>query len=109
MKIDHDTTAPAFSDEALALRFAEQHADNLKYVSQIGRWYYWDGKRWQRDQRLLGFNNARKICRAAAAECNDTEHRLRAIASAKTVAAVEKLARSDHRLAATIDQWDLDP
>jgi len=109
MKIDHDTTAPAFSDEALALRFAEQHADNLKYVSQIGRWYYWDGKRWQRDQRLLGFNNARKICRAAAAECNHTEHRLRAIASAKTVAAVEKLARSDHRLAATIDQWDLDP
>ena len=32
-----------------------------------------------------------------------------AIASAKTVYAVERLARSDRRLAATVDQWDADP
>jgi putative DNA primase/helicase len=32
-----------------------------------------------------------------------------AIASAKTVAAVERLARADRRLAATTDQWDADP
>src|SRR5262249_55503642 len=31
------------------------------------------------------------------------------IASAKTVAAVERLARADRRLAATADQWDADP
>ena len=31
------------------------------------------------------------------------------LASAKTVAAVEKLAKSDRRLAATVDQWDADP
>ena len=29
--------------------------------------------------------------------------------SAKTVAAVEMLARSDRRIAATVDQWDRDP
>jgi hypothetical protein len=28
------------------------------------------------------------------------------IASAKTVAAVDRLAKSDRRIAATIDQWD---
>ena len=32
-----------------------------------------------------------------------------ALASAKTVAAVERLAKSDRRLAATIEQWDADP
>jgi putative DNA primase/helicase len=32
----------------------------------------------------------------------------RAIASARTVAAVEKLARADRRLAATVEQWDCD-
>ena len=32
-----------------------------------------------------------------------------AIASSKTVAAVDRLARSDRRLAATVDQWDADP
>jgi putative DNA primase/helicase len=101
--------APHLSDEYLALQFAELHAGDLRYVSEIGRWYYWGGQCWRRDRKLLGFNNARKICRAAAAECNESVHRLRNLTSAKTVAAVEKLARSDHRLAATIDQWDADP
>ena len=32
-----------------------------------------------------------------------------ALASAKTVAAVVQLAKSDERLAATVDQWDVDP
>lgn len=32
-----------------------------------------------------------------------------ALASAKTVAAVERLARADRRVAATVDQWDADP
>ena len=31
------------------------------------------------------------------------------IASAKTVAAVERLAKADRRHAATVDQWDADP
>jgi len=103
-----DDVAPTYSDEDLALRFAEQHADNLRYVSELGKWYCWDGKCWRRDKKLLGFNYARKICRAAAIECNDAPHRLRNLTSAKTVAAVEKLARSDDRLAAIIEQWDAD-
>jgi putative DNA primase/helicase len=32
----------------------------------------------------------------------------RQLLSAKTVAAVERLARSDQRLSATVDQWDAD-
>ncbi len=29
---------PAFSDEALALRFAERHAIALRYVAAWGKW-----------------------------------------------------------------------
>ena len=31
------------------------------------------------------------------------------LTSAKTVAATERLAKSDRRIAATVDQWDEDP
>ena len=98
---------PAFSDEALALRFAERHRPDLRYVAAWGRWLAWDGKRWRFDDTLAAFDRARKICREAAAECNDKSASI--IASAKTVAAVERLAKSDRRLAATVDQWDTDP
>ena len=99
---------PAFTDEALALRFAEQHAGRLRYVEVWGRWLTWDGTRWQFDDTLAAYDLVREICRTASAECN-RENIAAALASAKTVAAVERLARSDRRLAATVDQWDLDP
>ena len=99
---------PAFSDEALALRFAERHATTLRFVAGWNRWMEWDSKCWRRDDTLAAFDLARAVCRAAAAECNNPKE-AGAVASAKTVAAVERLARSDRRLAATVDQWDADP
>jgi putative DNA primase/helicase len=99
---------PAFSDEALALRFAERHQDELRFVAPWGRWLFWSGTHWRFDDTLLGFDFARHICREAAAECNKPNHAT-AIASAKTVAAVDRLARADRRIAATTDRWDADP
>ena len=98
---------PAFTDEALALRFAETHANDLRYVAGWGRWLFFDGTRWRFDETLLAFDRARQICREAAAECKTRLARV--LASAKTVAAVEQLAKADRRLAATVDQWDADP
>ena len=60
---------PAFTDEALALRFAKAHANDLRYVAAWGRWLYFDGTSWRFDETLLAFNHARQICRQAAAEC----------------------------------------
>src|SRR5438093_867321 len=104
----HDPRPPEFSDEALALRFAEIHANDLRYVAVWNKWLRWDGARWQFDGTLFAFDRARDICRRAAAECDKASFAV-ALASAKTVAAVERLARSDQRLAATTDQWDADP
>ena len=98
---------PAFTDEALALRFAERHEPDLRYVAAWGRWLHCDGQRWRFDDTLLAFDLARKVCREAAAVCDNAKI-ANILASAKTVAAVERLAKADRRLAATIDQWDTD-
>jgi putative DNA primase/helicase len=103
-----DPRPPNFSDEALALQFAERHASTLRYVAAWSRWLVFDGARWATDDTLLTFDHSRKICREAAAGCNKPKVAAM-LASAKTVAAVERLARADRRLAATTGQWDADP
>jgi putative DNA primase/helicase len=92
----------------LALRFADLHADKLRYVSLWGKWMIYSDDRWIADDTLLVYNLARRVCRAAAAECGHKKTAT-AIASAKTVAAIINLARADRRIAATSDQWDSDP
>lgn len=102
------TRPPEFTDDALALRFAEAHSDGLRYVAALGKWFLWDGSRWCPDETLVARDLARRICREASSECN--EHKAsKMIASAKTIAAVERLAQADRKIAATVDQWDADP
>lgn len=102
-----DPRPPEFSDDALALRFSECHGATLRYVAVWGRWLEWRANRWAFDETVAVFDMARAVCRAAAAECKQPKV-ASAIASAKTVSAVERLARSDRRHAAIVDQWDAD-
>jgi len=88
------------SEDTLALDFAGRHGDELRFVSFWGKWLMWTAEKWQVEKTLAAFDQARKICR---------DHFIAASLRAKTVAAVELLARSDRRLAATTDQWDADP
>src|SRR5262245_14697493 len=99
---------PAFTDEALALRFADDHEHDLRYVAAWGRWIVYNDKQWLVDETLKHLDLARKICRTAAAKCNKPSTAT-ALASAKTVAAITSLARADRKIAATVDQWDTDP
>lgn len=87
------------SEDTLTLDFAGRHGDELRYVSFWGKWLKWTAERWQVEKTLAAFDLARKICHG---------HSLGGL-RAKTVAAIEQLARSDRRLAATTDQWDADP
>jgi putative DNA primase/helicase len=99
---------PIYSDEALALRFAERHVSDLRFVAAQGKWFIYDGKCWHVDDTLLALDLVRHICREEAAACK--KKRLAAsIASASTASAVDRLARCDRRLAATVEQWDADP
>jgi putative DNA primase/helicase len=107
-----DARPPEYSDEALALRFATARADALRYIASWGRWYEWSGVVWAPDDTLAAYDRVRHECRAGAAEiiARDTsataKRQAANVASAKAVAAVERLTRSDRRLAATVGQWD---
>jgi putative DNA primase/helicase len=102
--------APVFSDDALALEFAHRHAGTLRFVATWNKWLFWDRGHWRFEETLRAWDFAREVCRDAADGCGKIKAgAASSLASAKTVAAVERLARSDRRLAATIDQWDADP
>jgi hypothetical protein len=94
---------PSEAEDAIALVFAERHAHELRYVNAWGRWIGFEGAHWIEDNTLHTFDRVRAICREIAAA---GEHSPRAVASAKTIVAVERLARADRRLAATAEQWD---
>jgi len=107
--IDSEGRAPRFSEEALAARLTQRHADNLRYVAVWGRWLQFDGARWAQDDTLHVFDRAREICRAASVQGAGSPQVAVRVASAATVAAIERLARADRRHAATVGQWDADP
>ena len=77
---------PPTAEDAIALTFAERHAHELRYVAAWGRWLAFNGTCWQYDDTLHAFDRARAICREVAL---DSERSVAAVASAKTVAAVE--------------------
>ena len=103
-----DGTPAEYADDALALRFTERHGDNLRFTAACGRWNIWDDRVWKQDGTLKVFDLARIVCREQSAGCGDARLAAR-IASAVTVAAVERMARADRRHAAVTDQWDADP
>jgi len=93
------------SEETLALEFVQRRADDLRYVAAWGKWLVWDGYKWVLDDTLKVYDFSRKLVRESAA---GNPKLLSQIANAHTVAAVEKLARADRRVAATNAQWDSD-
>ena len=92
------------TEDAIALRFAQEKVGSLRYVHKWGKWFNYSGTRWEEDTTLLAFDLARDLCRDVA----DRTHTEK-LKAAKVVAAVIQLARADRRLAATTKQWDSDP
>jgi len=103
--------SPRFSEDDLALRFSHEQADFLRYTAAWGKWHAWDGMRWCQDDTLNVFDRVRVVCRTASAECDpDKEKAIKTrLTAAATVAAVERMARSDRRHAASVEQWDAHP
>lgn len=98
---------PEFADDALALNLSSSYGETLRYVDAWGRWFTWNEVVWKHDDTLKVYDLCRKTCRCYAVDASPTVQK--SITSGKTVAAVEKLIRSDRRHAATVSQWDSDP
>lgn len=112
-----DELPPEYSDDAVAQQFTAMHGDTLRFVNPWGRWFRWTGVRWLQDDTLEAMDLARHVCREAAATAfadrnippAQQRRAAQQLASARTRANVESLARADRRHAATTAQWDANP
>ncbi|GAB9246849.1 phage/plasmid primase, P4 family [Bradyrhizobium diazoefficiens] len=95
------------TEDGTALAFAEQHAKDLRFDHDVGRWYRWDGTRWKQDRTQLAFSEARDLVREIS---QDQPQRIKNVTSRANFAGnVERLARADQRLVTTQELWDRDP
>lgn len=101
--------SPKGSEDWLALEFARRHHLGLRHVAATGQWLIWNGHRWAEDRTTVMYDLVRPIVREFAATLDGDTPKARKAATAAIVAGVERLARSDRRLAATIEQWDAEP
>lgn len=108
-----------FSDRWLAERVIRTKGDRLRYSPETGRWYVWNGRRWEPDTTLrardeigdalsdIGANvRATAKTKAAIAEAVRESRR---IESVSTLDAVIKLVQARGEIAVRQDSLDADP
>lgn len=98
-----DQHRESLTEDGLALSFCEAYP-NQRYVARWGHWLVWDGARWREDDTLAVFDRIRQHARRAVGM--RTEKAVKALTRAQGIAAIERLAKTDRRYAATVDQWD---
>lgn len=103
-----DALPPEYSDDALASDFTRRHGADLRYVAAWGKWLLWNGSRWAEDRITRVFDLVRAVCRDNASKAKAEERIARQLASGKTIAAVERLARSDPQHATLPEAFDAD-
>jgi putative DNA primase/helicase len=95
-----------YSEDETALGFADRHYKFLRFDHASGDWYVYGPSRWQRDPKQFALNYARTFGRMLAEDRRVTNRgRLRSLKFAQNV---ERLARTDDRLAVTSEIWDAD-
>ncbi|MGE5487305.1 MAG: phage/plasmid primase, P4 family, partial [bacterium] len=106
------------TDLGNAERFECRNRANVHYSKVMDRWFIWDGKRFQPDEKLavvrLAADTVRSIYREAAKEGDDEERRrlikhAMASESRGALSALVDLARSRPRIAIAPSELDADP
>jgi putative DNA primase/helicase len=88
----------SMAENDIANAFAAKYSGELRYVAKFGQWFAWENACWREDTTLHTYDRIRRFCETSKRK-----------PKAQMVAAIERLAKSDRRLAATHDQWDTDP
>jgi putative DNA primase/helicase len=97
--------AVMLSEDWLALSFIDKHCQLFRWTYGMD-WMFHDGTRWVPDKQLMRrFTMARELCRDLAIEQSDDRTKAQ-ISSAKTVANLLSLARSDQRIVVQSQKWD---
>jgi P4 family phage/plasmid primase-like protien len=101
---------PTFaSEEAMANVLVTERLNGDWRHASDGHWYnFLDGKCWRSDDKFAILNLSRLICRHTSAKIASAAV-ARGVSSAKSIAAVERISRSDPRIATPIEMFDRDP
>ena len=89
------------TEDRLALDFTNVYPD-YRWVESWRAWYRWNGKYWENDTTLGVYDQIRGFLRENARDAKNWKQ----LRKASSVAAVERLTRSDRQYAATHEQWD---
>ena len=104
--------APEFTEDGLALTFAQRHRDRFRWMEEWHCWMEWTGTQWRRVKTLAVYDLIRKLCREAAERVDTStaggEKLAADLNTAKKRAAVQTIARSDMCFEAVSEQWDAD-
>ncbi len=95
------------TEDGISSAFTRRYDKDWRYVAPWGKWLVWTGQRWNEDKVLFVNHLTRSMCRTASNKAENPRTKAK-LASAATMAAVERLARSEPSHAATVDEWDSD-
>jgi putative DNA primase/helicase len=90
------------TEDDVAEAFAKEYGDNLRFDHDAGRWFVWNGSRWEMNRTRKAFDFCRHLCR----KYRSGQQRM---ASENAAEGVERMASRDQRLAVTSEIWDRDP
>ena len=93
------------NDDGLAMAFTHEFSEDWRYCAPWGKWLTWNGVRWNVDKALYVMHLCRLVCRTAAMHADTPRSRNR-LASSGTMASIERIARSDPRHSASVEEWD---
>lgn len=99
---------PKLSEDDLAHRFRRLHHNSWKFVAVWGAWYRWNGLKWDKDELGAAHEIVRLVCREGSIEADKPSQASR-LASARTIAAVLKIAASDPVMAEAPTSFDSHP
>lgn len=103
-----EVTTPVFGSEMdIARLYQARLRGQLLYVGEASRWFWYDGRRWQRDELGKAQEAAKQVVLEYEYHLRNEQKSLGKVGmSKKTVLGVLGLAQSDPDLAATIAQFD---
>ena len=95
------------TEDGLASSFTKGFGPDWRYCPAWGKWLGWSAGRWQEDRRLTVMHLARQLARAAS-RYGKSERQVTRLASASSIAALERLARNDPKHATVPEAFDAD-
>ncbi|MCF6225768.1 MAG: phage/plasmid primase, P4 family [Xanthomonadales bacterium] len=90
------------TEDSVTLAFAEKYKNEYIYLHGRGKWFLWDGNRWQVDKRGEVFESFRNLARAYNTTGNASA------AKHSFIRGCSKIAESDPRLARLASDFDGD-